>query len=178
MPIASLQGLDNGARVIYVGTFSKVLFPSLRLGYIVVPSDLIEAFRWVRTAMDIGPPHFFQAVLADFIREGHFSRHIRRMRLLYGERRSALIESIREEFGKAAEITGGHAGMHLAMTLKGARDVDIAARAEKDNLWLLPLSSSYLGKPLRRGFILGFGSTRTEEMRHAVRKLRKLIARS
>ena len=178
MPIASLQGLDDAARVIYVGTFSKVLFPSLRLGYLVIPSDLVEAFRWVRTAMDIGPPHFFQAVLADFIREGHFSRHIRRMRLLYGERRSALMESIREEFGKAADITGGHAGMHLAVTLKGVGDIDIAARAAKDNLWLLPLSSSYLGKPLRHGFILGFGSTRTEEMRHAVRKLRKLMARN
>ena len=67
MPIASLQGLDHHARVIYIGTFSKVLFPSLRLGYIVIPADLVEAFLAVRLSMDIGPSHFFQAVLADFI---------------------------------------------------------------------------------------------------------------
>ena len=71
-PIASLQGLDWNSRVIYIGTFSKVLFPSLRLGYMVIPSDLVEHFISVRFAMDITPPGFFQNVLADFIREGHF----------------------------------------------------------------------------------------------------------
>src|SRR5258708_24504317 len=69
MPIASLQGLDRDSRVIYIGTFSKVLFPSLRLGYVVIPPDLIERFLTVRLTIDIGPPTFFQAVLADFIRE-------------------------------------------------------------------------------------------------------------
>ncbi len=83
MPIASLQGLDSHAHVIYIGTFSKVLFPSLRLGYVVIPLDLVEQFRAVRRVMDLGPPTFFQEVLADFIAEGHFARHIRRMRVLY-----------------------------------------------------------------------------------------------
>ena len=80
MPIASLQGMDASARVIYIGTFSKVLFPSLRLGYLVLPADLVDRFLRVRRAMDLGPPTFHQEVLADFIGEGHFARHIRRMR--------------------------------------------------------------------------------------------------
>ena len=98
-PIASLQGLDASARVIYIGTFSKVLNPSLRLGYVVIPSDLIDRFIAVRRAMDISPPSFYQEVVADFIGEGHFARHIRRMRILYRERRSALVDSISKELG-------------------------------------------------------------------------------
>jgi GntR family transcriptional regulator / MocR family aminotransferase len=174
MPIASLQGLDSNSRVIYVGSFSKVLFPSLRLGYLVIPSDLLDRFVAVRLAMDIGPPIFFQHVLADFINEGHFSRHIRRMRLLYGERRSVLIDCIRKDLG-SADVTGGEAGMHLAITLNGINDCEIAKRAARQNLWLVPLSTSYLGKATRQGFILGFGSTAVEEMPNAVRKLRNML---
>src|ERR1700676_1951607 len=92
LPIASLQGLDSNSRVIYIGTFSKVLFPSLRVGYIVIPSDLVDRFLAIRRVMDLGAPGFFQLVLADFIGEGHFARHIRRMRTLYAERRRVLIE--------------------------------------------------------------------------------------
>jgi GntR family transcriptional regulator / MocR family aminotransferase len=178
MPIPSLQGLDTNSRVIYIGTFSKVMFPSLRLGYIIVPKDLIHSFLSVRLSMDIGPPYFFQAVMADFITEGHFSRHIRRMRVLYGERREALIESLRKAFGFGVDIVGGQAGMHLSMTLKNVRDRQVALQAAKENLWLVPLSTSYLQRPLRQGFILGFGSTRTLEMPAAVQKLKSLIAKS
>ena len=171
MPIASLQGLDRNARVVYIGTFSKVLFPSLRVGYVVIPADLAASFLAARQAMDIGPATFFQAVLADFIREGHFSRHIRRMRLLYGERRNTLIESIRKELGAEAEVSGGHAGMHLSVMLKGIRDREVAERAARQDLWLVPLSSSYIGKTPRQGFILGFGSIPAEKIPNAVRKL-------
>jgi len=177
MPIASLQGLDSNSRVIYIGTFSKVMFPSLRLGYIIVPTDLIQAFLSMRLAMDIAPSYFFQAVMADFIEQSHFSRHIRRMRVVYGERREALTASLRNAFGFRAEIAGGQAGMHLSVTLKGVRDQEIALRAANQNLWLLPLSSSYLQKPLRQGFILGFGSTSTGEMPAAVQKLKVVTNR-
>ena len=176
MPIASLQGLDCNSRVIYIGTFSKVLFPSLRLGYLVVPPDLTERFLAVRLAMDIGPPSFYQAVLADFISTGHFSRHIRRMRLLYSERRRVLIDSIRKELGFAADVTGGEAGMHLSVTLKGIDDCEVAERASRQNLWLVPLSTSYLGKASRQGFILGFGSTEVADIPNAVRKLRTVLS--
>jgi GntR family transcriptional regulator / MocR family aminotransferase len=177
LPIASLQGLDASARVIYVGTFSKVLFPALRLGYIVIPPDLIEAFLTVRWAMDLGPPSFHQEVLADFIGEGHFARHIRRMRVLYRERRSALVDSIREELGTMVEVLGGEAGMHLTVTLPNQiHDLEIAERAARENLWLWPLSPNYLGEATRSGFVLGFGGTEVAEIPGAVRKLRGLLA--
>jgi GntR family transcriptional regulator / MocR family aminotransferase len=175
LPIASLQGLDSNARVIYIGTFSKVLFPSLRLGYVVIPADLIDRFYAVRRAMDLGPPSFYQAVVADFIREGHFARHIRRMRILYRERRSALVDSIRTELDAPLEILGAEAGMHLAALLPpGVSDLETAQRAARLKLWLWPLSPSYLGEA-RPGFILGFGSTPAEEMPRAVRKLRNAL---
>jgi GntR family transcriptional regulator / MocR family aminotransferase len=176
MPISSLQGLDHQSRVIYIGTFSKVLFPSLRLGYIVVPADLVERFLALRHAMDICPAHFYQAVLADFIREGHFSRHLRRMRQLYRERRTALVDSIRRTFGSALEIVGTEAGMHLCVLLpKGFSDIDLSTRAAREKLWLWPLSPCYLGRSPRHGFILGFGNTPMEEIAGAVRRLGALI---
>lgn len=175
MPIASLQGLDVNSRVIYIGTFSKVLFPSLRLGYVVIPPDLVEHFIAVRLALDIAPPGFFQTVLADFIREGHFSRHIRRMRILYNERRRVLLDSIRNEFGVHAHITGGQAGMHFCVMLKNISDQSVSSRAARQNLWLVPLSSSYLETAPRQGFILGFGSTAAEDIPAAVHKLRSVV---
>ena len=170
-PISSLQGLDRNARVIYIGTFSKVLFPSLRLGYIVIPEDLVSHFIAVRFAMDIFPPYLYQEALTDFMREGHFARHIRKMRLLYSERRTALVNSLREQLPEL-EIHGSQAGMHLAVTLpKGLNDREIASRAASKGLWLFPLSPSYLGKFPRQGFILGFGNIPTDEMPRAVSQL-------
>lgn len=174
MPVTSLQGLDRNERVIYVGTFSKVLFPSLRIGYLVVPSDLVERFLAVRFAFDISPPTFFQMALADFIRDGHFGRHIRRMRSVYRERRNALMCSLREELGFAAHIEGGQTGLHLCLLLKGIVDRDIAVRASSQNLSLTPLSRFYARQPVQQGLVLGFGSTPTEEMAAAVHKLAML----
>lgn len=175
LPILSLQGMDETARVVYIGTFSKVLFPSLRLGYLVIPPDLVEHFVAARFSIDISPATFHQMVLADFIREGHFSRHIRRMRLLYGQRRASLIESIGSELGLGAEIIGAEAGMHLSLAIKGIRDREIAALAAQEKLWLAPLSSSYMRTPCRTGFIMGFGSTSVEQIPKAVRRLRDLV---
>jgi GntR family transcriptional regulator / MocR family aminotransferase len=176
MPVASLQGLDHNARVIYIGTFSKVLFPSLRLGYIVIPADLLDRFVAVRFAMDIFPPYLGQEILTEFMREGHFARHIRRMRLLYSERRTALVKSLRQEFGTALEVHGAEAGMHLVMTLPAEfSDRTIAQCAAREQLWLSPLSSCYAGSSARQGFILGFGSTTQAEMPPAVRRLRDVM---
>ncbi len=176
MPIASLQGLDSNARVVYIGTFSKVLFPSLRIGYVVIPPDLVDRFTLVRRALDLTSPHLYQAVLTDFIKEGHFARHIRKLRLVYGERRTALVNSIQNEFGDSLEVHGSEAGMHLAITLpKGFRDQEISARAAHEKLWLWPLSPAYMGKTARQGFILGFGGTTATEMPDAVRRLKKVL---
>ncbi len=179
MPIASLQGLDHNGRVIYIGTFSKTLFPSLRLGYLVIPSDLVGRFAAVRRAMDLFPSHLHQAVLKDFINEGYFARYIRKMRLLYSERRNALVDAIRGEFGSRLEIAGGEAGLHLVVLLpEGLLDQEISMRAARQNLWLWPLSPSYLGKASRQGFILGFGSTEAAEMPCAVRRLRSVLTQT
>jgi GntR family transcriptional regulator / MocR family aminotransferase len=176
-PIASLQGLDDTSRVIYIGTFSKVLFPSLRAGYLVIPADLVDHFLAMRHAMDVSPPHLFQAVLADFIAEGHFSRHIRRMRALYGERRAVLVESLAREFGSQLQAIGNMAGIHLTVTLpKGFDDVAIAKRAAEESLWLWPLSPTYIAKPSHNGCILGFGSTTAAEIPGAVRRLHTILA--
>ena len=174
-PISSLHGLDSDARVIYIGTFSKVLFPSLRLGYIVMPPDLMERFLVIRRGMDLGPPSFYQEVISSFIEEGHFARHLRRMRSIYHERRSALVASIRHEFGSSAVVLGDEAGLQLVLASRpGTRDVEIALRAAEQDLWVWPLSTSYLGHAARPGFILGFGNVAVEEIPPAVRKLRKL----
>ena len=176
MPIASLQGLDGNSRVIYIGTFSKVLFPSIRTGYMVVPPDLIDRFVAVRQALDLTHPHLYQAVLTDFLREGHFARHLRRLRLVYNERRTALVDNIRQQIGSCLEIHGAQAGMHLVVSLpKGFHDREMAERAALKKLWLWPLSPAYLGKALRQGFVLGFGSTRAEEIPSHVRNLKGVL---
>ena len=178
MPIPSLQGLDPTERVIYIGTFSKVLRPSLRLGYIVIPPDLIDRFMAVRFAMDIFPSFLFQEVLTDFMCDGHFVRHIRRMRTLYKARRTALVESLRAEFGSFLQIHGSEAGMHLTVTLPQSfkeNDHQIATRAAKDKLWLWPLSGCYSNGHPRHGFILGFGNTPEDQMPAAVRRLRQAV---
>ncbi len=175
-PVAPLQGVDSSDRVIYIGTFSKVLFPSLRIGYVVIPPDLINSFLAVRRAMDLCPPSFSQEVLADFIGEGHFARHIRRMKVLYQERRDALVASIDREIGSMVEVLGSEAGMQLTVALpKGARDVEIAKKAALQNVWMWPLSPSYVGERSRPGLILGFGSAVVSEIPRAVRKLRSVL---
>jgi GntR family transcriptional regulator/MocR family aminotransferase len=175
-PISSLQGMDSNARVIYIGTFSKVLFPSVRVGYLVIPTDLVERFAMVRLAMDIFPPYLHQEVLTDFMLEDHFGAHVRKMRKVYKERRRALVSCIEQEFNGELEIHGAEAGMHLAVTLpEGYSDVEIAARAASYELLLYPISPCYRGKPALQGFILGFGSTYVEDMPAAVRKLRTAI---
>jgi GntR family transcriptional regulator/MocR family aminotransferase len=176
MPIASLQGLDHNSRVIYIGTFSKTLFPSLRVGYLVIPHDLVARFLDVRLAMDLYPAHLYQAVLTDFMREGHFARHVRRTKQLYQERRGALIASLENHFGDSVEILGADAGLHLVAVLpKGIPDEEVADRAAQERLWLFPLSRTYFGTPVQ-GLILGFGSTQTKAIPEAVHHLERIVA--
>jgi GntR family transcriptional regulator/MocR family aminotransferase len=178
LPVPSLHGLDMNSRVIYIGTFSKVLFPSLRLGYIVAPRDLVDRFVAVRFSMDIFPPYLYQEVLSDFINEGHFTRHLRKMRQVYKARRSALVENLAQEFSSndGFEVHGAEAGMHLAMTLPtGFSDQELCAKAAKERLWLWPLSPTYRSEKPRQGFILGFGSTPTDRVPKAVRQMRSVL---
>ena len=176
MPIASLQGLDVNERVIYIGTFSKMLFASLRVGYIVIPRDLVRLFEAVRYTTDIFPPYLGQDVLADFMKLGHLGQYIRKMRCIYSERRNVLVESIRTEFGDFFEVLGASGGMHLSVALPaGFNDMDISARAAEERLYLWPLSRYYTGTECRHGFALGFGSITTDHIPDAVRRMRACV---
>jgi GntR family transcriptional regulator/MocR family aminotransferase len=172
-PIASLQGLDTDGRVIYVGTFSKVLFPALRLGYVVVPKDLVPPFSAARDAVDIFSSTLYQAVLTDFIREGHFARHIRRMRMLYMGRRRALVNAIQIQMGDMTEVIGAEAGMHLVALLpRGTNDVAVSKKAAQRALSAMPLSVCYSNAPTRGGLILGYGGANAHQIHDGIRKLR------
>lgn len=175
-PIASLQGLDMHRQVIYVGTFSKVLFPALRLGYIVVPKDLVPAFAAARDAADIFSSTLYQAVLTDFIREGHFARHIRRMRVLYLDRRKALVSALRAQMGEIVEVIGAEAGMHLVVLLPpGTDDAAISKEAAQNGISVMPLSSCYVRPPGKAGLVLGYGGVSTRQIQDGIQKLRKSV---
>jgi GntR family transcriptional regulator / MocR family aminotransferase len=179
-PIASLQGLDSENRVIYTGTFSKVLFPSLRIGYLVVPPDrpdLADAFIAGRVMIDLQLATIPQAALADFIEEGHFTRHLRRMRKLYASRQSILLDAARTELSGLLEIQESEAGMHLVGWIPPvASDMEAARVASKHNVLALPLSAFSL-KPVTRGaLILGYTAFNEREIRAGVRRLKTALA--
>ena len=176
-PIASLQGLDKDERVIYIGTFSKVLFPSLRIGYLIIPNDLIPAFTRIRETSDIFPPPLHQEVLTDFIREGHLERHIRRMRMLYMERHDTLVAEIRKKLGADFEVATANAGTYLVLLLpKGFRDTAIAGKAAQVDISTVPLSNCYQEEPRKQGLILGYGGVNRKQIRDGVSKLAAILA--
>ena len=171
-PLGCLQGLDERQRVIYVGTFSKTVFPGLRLGYLIVPPPLVPAFCDARAVADRQPPGIAQAVLADFIAQGHLTRHVRRMRALYEERRDALLDAVLEHIGDRVEIGDTAAGMHAVAWLKpGVRDQRIAEAALEEGVEVSPLSR-YAIRPLGRGgLLLGYVGFPPPALREAVRRL-------
>lgn len=176
-PVGALQGLDRDARVLYVGTFSKVLYPALRIGYLVVPPDLVDRFARVRDTLDIFAPTLPQAALTDFLGEGHYGRHLRRMRRLYAERRNTLVEALENELGDSVEVLGSQAGMHLVAQLRPphSSDREIAERAAVLGVSALPLSTCYRERPKRQGFVLGFAGVGKLQVLEGVRKLRSVI---
>ncbi len=178
-PLAALQSLDSENRVIYFGTFSKVLFPALRLGYMVVPPDLVEAFIAARALVDRHSPTVEQIVLADFITEGHFTRHIRRMRALYSERQATLVETARRELAGLLDVCPAEAGMHLVGWLpEGVDDRAAAARAAALGVEVGPLSAYGVeptGLGRQGGLLLGYAHLDAEEIRSSVRKLAEAL---
>jgi GntR family transcriptional regulator/MocR family aminotransferase len=179
-PLASLQGLDaSGERVIYVGTFSKTIFPALRLGFMVVPKNLIDVFAAARALADSHSPSIDQAVLTDFIEQGHFSRHVRRMRQLYAERQAVLVSAAGKDLAGLLEISRDEAGMHLIGWLpEGACDKLAAEKAKQHNIETKPLSafSTADDASIRRGgLILGYTAFSPGQIRHGVRRLAKAL---
>jgi GntR family transcriptional regulator / MocR family aminotransferase len=167
-PLPSLQGLATGVAVIYIGTFSKVMFPSLRFGYVIAPVSLVARLRRAKWLADRHTSVPEQAALADFIAEGHLERHIRRMRRAYGERRNALVESLDRYFGERVEIHGDAAGMHVLARFK---DDGIAERAAAAKVQLIGSGPYYLSEPPRGEFVLGFSSIGERSIREGIRRI-------
>jgi GntR family transcriptional regulator / MocR family aminotransferase len=171
-PLPALQSLDQKGSVIYFGTFSKVLFPALRLGYLVPPPDLAEAFLVAKSVTDRHGPTIDQAILAEFISEGHFTRHIRRMRALYLERLEAFLDCAREFIPETIEMPRPDAGMHaIAFLPDGVDDSQLAAQADSAGISSPPLSQCFVGEPSARGLLLGFVAYNSRETRLTMRKL-------
>ncbi len=175
-PLASLQGLDRDGRVIYLGTFSKTIFPALRLGYMVVPTDLIEVFAAARALTDLHSPLIEQAVLAEFIAERHFARHIRRMRAMYEERQQILVDEARMNLKGMLEVAPAEAGMHLIGWLpRGIYDRDVSRRAAEVNLNLAPFSAYCINEKLRGGLLLGYTAFNEKQIKLGVKKLARVL---
>jgi GntR family transcriptional regulator/MocR family aminotransferase len=133
--LPALKSLDRDGRVLYAGTFSKVLFPALRLAYLVVPPALVERFGQIVDAFSGGGPNLTQAIVTAFIKEGHFARHIQRMRKLYAQRREAAAAGLAGVLGKHMQIEAQPGGMHLVLRLNGRRsDRRLAARMEEQGM--------------------------------------------
>ena len=178
-PLAALQGLDEEGRVIYVGTMSKVMFPGLRIGYMVVPDHLVDAFRSIRVLIDSHPSSVAQAALADFISEGFLSAHIRRMRALYCTRQATLIELVRQELGGFLKLTPKDAGMHLLAELpRGLDDTQLPQKLCSAGVQAPPLSAFYDKTPSRSGFLLGYAGFGETEMTNATRTLAQIIPKT
>ncbi|HEV8635052.1 MAG TPA: PLP-dependent aminotransferase family protein [Chloroflexota bacterium] len=173
-PVESLQGLDRAGRVIYVGTFSTVLFPPLRVGYVVLPPDLVAPFVQAKWLADRGTGALEQQALADFLAEGHFARHLRRMRRLGSARRDALLAALRRGFGDSVELPPGATGMHLMVRLPGVDATALARTARRRGVGVYPAAPYYAGsarRPDPSALLLGFGALGEAAIDEGVRRL-------
>ena len=177
-PVPALQGLDRYGVVLFAGSFSKVLFPGLRLGYLIVPPDLVERVAAVQSIRTRHAPMLTQAVLCDFIAQGHFARHVRRMREIYAERRGALLEAARERLAGALAITGVDAGLQTAAWLTAGHDaIQVEARAAERDVNVTALGRYAHGRTRPQGLHLGFAAVDVTEIRRGVRELASVLER-
>ncbi|HEX7035176.1 MAG TPA: PLP-dependent aminotransferase family protein [Pseudomonadales bacterium] len=176
LPLPALKSLDRDGRVLYVGTFSKVLFPGLRLAYLVVPERLAPTFQQLCRDLHPDRPLWVEAVVAEFMRDGHFARHIRRMRALYARRRQALAEALREVFGGRFRLELQAGGMHLLARLDPEEDDMALVRAARAR-GLAPeaLSRTAVEQPLLRGLLLGFTNIPADRALEHVERLADAI---
>jgi GntR family transcriptional regulator/MocR family aminotransferase len=175
-PLASLQGLDKTGHVIYLGTFSKVLFPALRLGYVVLPQSILSAFLKAKSIVDRGAPTLTQAAVADFIREGHFERHLRRLRREYGRHRQTLVAAIEEHLGDAATFASEPAGLHVMLYLQHGQDEEsIVARALNAGVRVYAGAPYHLQDPPPPSILLGFSGLDEEQIEDGVRRLARVL---
>lgn len=167
-PLPALQGLASSVAIIYLGTFSKVMFPGLRVGYVISPPSLVPFFRRAKWLADTQTPMLEQAALADFLSEGHMERHIRRMRRLYGLRRETLLASLHKYFGNQAQVLGDAAGMHAMVRFD---DSGVARRAIRNKVELVSADSYYLRHGPGNEFIFGFSALPERAIQEGIRRL-------
>ncbi|WP_277185085.1 PLP-dependent aminotransferase family protein [Caballeronia sp. BR00000012568055] len=178
-PLSSLQGLDDAGQVIYVGSLGKMLYPGLRMGYMVVPEHLVETFRVGVAELYREGQLMQQAILTEFILDGHLTSHVRRMRGLYGERREILINAIRARFGDTLAVRGDEAGLHFVLELPGeADDRAVTAQALGAGVVTRPLVNYYMKEAdARRGLMLGYACVPNEQIAPNFSKLAEVIER-
>jgi GntR family transcriptional regulator / MocR family aminotransferase len=175
-PIPCLHGLDADGRVIYIGSFSKSLFPALRLGFLVMPEELVSKLHHVRRAADVHPPLIDQAVLADAIREGHYERHLRRMRSAYRERLEALRYGVDRNCGGVVTIRAVRTGLHAVADVVDVEATDLASACLARGVEMTPLSAYYMrSRRLPNAVVLGFGFSPPDAIQSATEKLAQAI---
>jgi GntR family transcriptional regulator/MocR family aminotransferase len=177
-PIEALAALDDSGCVLYAATFSKVMFPSLRLGYMILPERLVEPIRSVKALMDTGGPNLAQAALVDFIRQGHFERHLHRTRTRNASRRAAMLEAIERHLGSRALVSGINAGLHLMLwlhDLPASRSRELRMRAARAGVGVYPVEPFYLNPPKQVGLLLGYASMPEKQIAEGIRRFAAVV---
>ncbi len=176
-PVPSLAGLDHSENVIYIGTFSKVMFPALRLGYMVIPQGLVDVFSRAKFLADRHSPLFQQQILAEFIKAGHYERHIRRMRVLYEHRRKVVIAALKHEFDKNVEVLGENAGISILIRLhERFNDDEFVKSARQLGVGLVRTNNFYLSEAPAHEFLLNYAGLSDELIQEGVARLAKAAA--
>jgi len=173
-PLESLQALDRSGCVLYAGTTSKVMFPALRIAYLVMPAALREALLAAKAFADTGTAHLEQRVLADFIAQGFFERHLRRARVRNAARRAALLAALDREFGASVEVVGANAGLHVVAWLRGVLPGELRALREaaaRREVGIHPISPFYTARPRRAGILLGYGALDESAIAEGIHRL-------
>jgi len=175
-PVEALQGLDEAGTVIYLGTFSKVLFPALRIGYLVLPEPLIEAARTAKWLSDRFTPTLEQQALAEFFEEGHFERHLLRMRQVYHSRRDAFLSAVERELGQLVDPVVADTGLHAMVRLRGAvAEGELVARAAGAGVGIYPAGPHYLQPPEGVALVMGFTGLDELHIAEGLRRLGKVV---
>jgi GntR family transcriptional regulator/MocR family aminotransferase len=177
-PLAALQGLDEDGRVIYLGTFSKVLFPAMRLGYLVLPPTLLDPFLQAMQLVDRGAPTLTQAAVADFIAEGHFERHLRRLRKEYGRRRQVLVQELDNHLHDLVQYSKDEAGLHVMLYLAPQFDeMTVIREAAQAGVGVFPGATYHVEQPSRPSILLGFSGLSQDEIVEGIARLARVMRR-
>jgi GntR family transcriptional regulator / MocR family aminotransferase len=176
-PLPTLKSVDRTGRVIYVGTFSKSLFPALRLGFLLAPPALVEIFEKVSTSFVQGVASSLQAIVAEFIDEGGFATHIRRMRRIYAERHAALCEAAQHELAGLLDVMPTDSGLHtIARLPRHLSDVEAARAAEERDVVVSPIARFSIEPVAFNGLVLGFGGIKPPDIATGVTALARALA--